>query len=210
MSNEIYSDYFKNLLQKDKASKKQVAVYLDDLKLDRIDTITGLFSSISNSKSFTRNMLIEEAIDKYIEESKRFLLDEHDLDLDALVNEKYRQYDTVILSSNGRGFEDTFLGEGEDMCWYPCKISDSRRIHLRNIAIYRGEPISAITHYAVIKEIKYCPEKKCKVCYFDGEPKALSNKIVLGSKEGVFFRGAKYTELSSLLNAITVDDIVFG
>ena len=210
MSNKTGADYFKDFLKNDTTSKKQVAVYFDELKLERIDTLTGLFSKISDSRSFTRNMLIESAVDKYIEESAEFLLDEHGIDLDVLIDDKYRKHDTLILSSKGRGFEETFLGENEDMCWYPCKISDNRSVHLKHIAIYRGAPISAITHYADILEFKYDLEKDCKVCYFNGEPKELPHKVILGSKNGVFFRGPKYTELKYLLNSATVDDIVFG
>jgi len=210
MYNETGSNYFKDLLKNDKISKKQVAVYFDEHMLERIDTLTGLFSSISDSKSFTRNMLIEEAVGKYIMESEKYLINEHGVSLDEIINNNYEKFDTVILSSTGKGFENVFMGEKESMCWYPCKIGDNRRIHLKHIAIYRGDPISAITHYADIREIKYDLEKDCKVCFFDGEPKKLPQKITLGSKKGVFFRGAKYTALRYLLNSATVDDIVFG
>ena len=81
---------------------------------------------------------------------------------------------------------------------------------LKYIAIYRGAPVSAITHYAKIKEITYSKEKKCNVCYFEGAPIKLPHDIVLGSKSGCFFRGAKYTSIESLLNATTADDIIFG
>ena len=211
MQNGMDSNYFKSLLKNNKASKKQVAVYLDDVKLERIDMITKVFSSISDSKSFARNMLIEEAIDKYIEESERFLRDEHGIDLDALIEEaRSETYDTVILSSTRKGFEETFMGEAEPMCWYPCRISEHRERNLKYIAIYRGQPTSAITHYAAIKEFKHSSEKDCKVCHFDGEPIELPNKITLGSKDSCFFIGAKYTKLENLLNADKADEIVFG
>jgi len=202
---------FKNLLKNNKASKRQVAVYLDDAKIERIDMIIKLFSSISDSKSFARNNLIEGAIDKYIEEASVFLFNEHGIDLDAVIDEaRFEKYDTVILSSNGKGFEETFLGELEDMCWYPCRISNEREQNLKFIAIHRGQPISAITHYAIIKEFKYIPEKECKVCYFDSDPIQLPNKITLGNKDSCFFIGAKYTKLENLLNAVTADEIDFG
>lgn len=164
--------------------------------------------------------MIEEAVDKFLEESEKFLLEEHDLDVGAMLEEeRSRKYDTVILSSTGRGFEDVFLGENEPACWYPCKISDMREPNLKYIAIYRGAPISAITHYARIKEfrkeLRYdehgeCEE--CKVCYFDGGAIELPNKITLGNKPSIFFRGGggKYTFLESLLNAKKADEILFG
>lgn len=204
-------NYFKDLLKNSKTSKKQVAVYLDDAKLERIDMITKIFSSISDSKSFARNTLIEEAIDKYVAESEKFLLEEHGIDVSVLIEDaRSAKYDTVILSATGRGFEETFLGENEPMCWRPCKISDEREPHLKYIAIYRGQPVSAITHYAKVKEFQYNEERECKVCYFEGEPIELPHKIPLGTKDSCFFIGAKYTTLESLLNAAKADELSFG
>lgn len=203
--------YFKSLLSSSKTNKKQVAVYFDDRKLERIDMLIKVFSSISESKSFSRNMIIDEAVEKYLLESENFLLKEHGISLDTLIEEeKSINYDTVILSSNGRGFEDVFLDENHingEKCWYPCRISDNRKTNLQYIAVYRGYPISAITHYAKIKSIVYDKKRDCKVCYFDGEPQELPNNIGLGNKDGCFFVGAKYTKLAHLLNAKTADDL---
>ena len=204
-------NYFNNLLKSSKATKKQVALYLDESKVERIDMITKIFSSLSDSKNFSRNSLIEEAIDKFLEESEKFLHDEHGINVDALLEEKKSEkYDTVIFSSSERGFEETFLGENEPTCWYPCKVSENREHNLKYIAIYRGRPVSAITHYAKIKEFKYDQEKNCKVCYFEGTPIELPNKIKLEGKDSCFFVGTKYTSLEYLLNATKADEISFG
>ncbi len=203
-------NYFENLLKNSKTAKKQVALYLDESKIERIDMIGKLFSSISDSKSFSRNTLIEEAIDKFLDESEDFLHDEHGISVSALLEEaRLEKCDTVIFSSSGKGFEETFMGQKESACWYPCRISETREPGLKYIAVYRGAPVSAITHYAKIKEIVYDQEKNCKVCYFDGAPVELPNKIKLGSKETCFFVGTKYTSFESLLNAAKADEIAF-
>lgn len=208
---EKNSSYFHNLLKNSKAAKRQIALYLDESKIERIDMIIKLFSSISDSKSFSRNTLIEEAIDKFLDESESFLQEEHGINVNALLEEtRSEKYDTVVFSSSGRGFEETFLGENETACWYPCKVSESREHNLKYIAIYRGRPVSAITHYAKIKEFKYNQEKNCKVCYFDGTAIELPNKIKLGNKDSCFFVGTKYTSLESLLNAAKADEVIFG
>lgn len=205
------NSYFNNLLKNSKTTKKQIALYLDESKIERVDMIIKLFSSISDSKSFSRNTLIEEAIDKFLEESERFLQEEHGINVDELLEEaRSEKSDTVIFSSSGRGFEETFLGEKEPACWYPCKISENREHNLKYIAIYRGRPVSAITHYAKIKEFKYDQEKKCKVCYFEGSAITLPNKIKLGNKDGCFFVGTKYTSLENLLNATQADEVIFA
>lgn len=207
MENGITANYFRGLLQK--AAKKQISLYLDSTKLEDIDMIVKQFSSIGET-SFARNTLIEEAIDKYIAESKKFLSDEHGIDITALIEEEYyKKYDTVILSSNNEDdFETTFLRE---KIWYPCKISDHRKQNVSYIAIYRGgtgSP-SAITHYAAVKKIELDNKRGCKVCYLDGNPIELSGIVKLGSKDGCFFRGAKYTKLENILNATMADDITF-
>ncbi|MDE7340461.1 MAG: hypothetical protein K2N80_07845 [Lachnospiraceae bacterium] len=208
---EKNNNYFNKLLKYSKTGKKQVALYLDESKIERIDTIGKLFSSISDSKSFSRNTLIEEAIDKFLDESEKFLQEEHGINVDEFLEEaRSGKCDTVILASSGRGFEETFLGEEEPACWYPCRISETREANLKYIAIYRGAPVSAITHYAKIKEFAYDQERECKVCYFDGSPIELPNKIGMGNKETCFFVGTKYTTLESLLNADKVDEITFG
>lgn len=210
-ANEMEHNYFNNLLKNSKTAKKQIALYLDEAKVERIDKIIKIFSSLSDSKSFSRNTLIEEAIDKFIGESEQFLYDEHGIDVERLLEEeRAEKYDTVVFSSSGRGFEEKFLGESEPACWYPCKVSDSREGSLKYIAVYRGRLVSAITHYAKIKEFKYDSEKKCKVCYFDGDPIELPTKIRLGNKDSCFFIGTKYTSLESLLNASQADEVAFG
>lgn len=212
MAIEQSKNYFANLLKNSKASKKQIAVYLDDITVERIDMIIKIFSSISDTKSFSRNTLIEEAVNKFLKESEEFLSNEMGINVDDEIEEsKSQKYDTVIFSSKGRGFEETFMGEkDEQQCWYPCKVSDNREQNLKYIAIYRGAPVSAITHYAKIKKFEIDPIKGYKVCYFEGSPIELPNKIELGNKDGCFFVGTKYTSLDSLLNAKKADDIIFG
>ena len=211
MSEHGNAPYFDKLLRSSKANKKQVAVYLDDATVERLDMVAKLFSSLSDSKSFSRNSLIEMAAEKFLDEAEGYLREELGVDVAALIEEeKANRFDTVILSSNGRGFEETFLGEKEQPCWYPCRISEARAGSLKYISVYRGQPISAITHYAKIKGFRYDPDRKCKVCYFDGDPIELPNKIVLGNKDACYFIGAKYTSLESLLNSTTADELVFG
>lgn len=207
-------DYFDKLVKNtEESAKKQVTIYLDDNKLEDLDKLILAFTEVSNSKSFSRNSLIEQAISKFINESKTYFKQKHGMDVDEMegdnVDIEDESYNLVILSSTGRGFEETFLGEKEAKCWYPCKIKEERIPKLKYIAIYRGLPISAITHYAKIKKIEYNQDKDAKVCYFDGEPIELPNKkIPLGKRKGYEFRRPNYITLERLLSARTADDIL--
>ena len=66
--------YFDKLLRSSKANKKQVAVYLDDATVERLDMVAKLFSSLSDSKSFSRNSLIEMAAEKFLETFQKLFL----------------------------------------------------------------------------------------------------------------------------------------
>ena len=205
------NEYFEKLLKNNKNSKKQIAIYLDDETVDRIDMTNKIFAEVSGSRSFSRTTLIEEAINKFLNESEEYLLAEEGISVRGkLEKDNYKKNDVVIFSSVGDGFDDTFMGGKENPCWYPCNCNQARIKNLKYIAIYRGAPVSAITHYAKVKEFKYLEDKKYYVCYFDGKPFEFANEITLGSKPGCFFRGAKYTTIESLSNAKTADDIVFG
>ena len=91
-ANEMEHNYFNNLLKNSKTAKKQIALYLDEAKVERIDKIIKIFSSLSDSKSFSRNTLIEEAIDKFIGESEQFLYDEHGIDVERLLEEDLKRH----------------------------------------------------------------------------------------------------------------------
>ena len=206
------NEYFLNLLKSGKSTKKQVAVYLEDETVERIDATTKLFALAGGAKSFSRNALIEEAVLKFLKESEKFLLEEMDMSVDEEIKrQRLKKSDTVIMSAMGRGFEETFMGEKEvSPCWYPFNCSSERRQNLEYIAIYRGAPISAITHYAKIKEVRFSAEKDCDVCHLEGNPVELPVAIELGNKPACYFRGPKYTSLNSLLSASCAEDILFN
>lgn len=210
MKDGYSASYFSNLLKTNKAAKKQIAVYLDDMAIERLDRVLEAFARISESRSFSRTSLIEEAVRKFLDESEKYLLEEHSIDVQAEIAQAHeRQFDTVIFSSKKRGFEETFMGEAEPPCWYPCRVKEEREQELKYIAIYRGAPVSAITHYAKIKAFRWDPERKFKVCEFDGSPIELPNPIVLGNRPGCYFNGTKYTSLESMLKASRTDDMLF-
>ena len=124
-------DYFSKLLKNSKSSKKQIAVYLDDATVERIDMTIRLFSAVSEAKSFSRNTLIEEAVNKFLDESEEFLEKEMGLSVKEEIEEaKRKKNDTVIFSSVDSGCEETFMGEAEIPCWYPCNCSEERIANL--------------------------------------------------------------------------------
>ena len=71
MKTANYNNYFDNLIKQSKSEKKQVAVYLDVLTLDRVEAITYQLG-------LTRNRLIEDAINMYLEEAEKHLIEYDD------------------------------------------------------------------------------------------------------------------------------------
>ena len=216
MSSKNNTDYFDDMLQNSKSTKKQVALYLDEAKIEQIDMVAKQFSALSDAKSFSRNTLLETAIDKFLSESKDYLRNTYNIDIDQLIEnshlEKLEKFDTVIFNAqDNQKFRDAFFGEGGVFCWPDCKISADRAKHIKFIAIYRGAPTSAITHYAKVKPDGFKIENGKKNFYLEGLPIELPNKITLGKKEPCFFHGGvKYTTLESLLNATKADELTFG
>ena len=212
MTNKSSTNYFDEILQTSKPSRKQVALYLDDTKVEQIDMVAKQFSSISDAKSFSRNTLIETAIDKFLIESKDYLLNTYNIDVDQLIDKSHlEKFDTVIFSAHDdQIFRDAFFGEGGTLWWPDCNINSDRAKHIKYIAIYRGVPTSAITHYAKVKMDGFKTENGKKNFYLECSPIELPHKITIGSKPSCFFNGAKYTTLESLLNATKADELTFG
>lgn len=87
MEKDRNAKYFNNLLKQARMPKKQVAVYLDDETLERLDLITRVFAAISDSKSLARNNIIEKAVDKFLKESEEYLKEEHGINMELVVKE---------------------------------------------------------------------------------------------------------------------------
>lgn len=213
----VNKNYFNGLLKAKKSSKKQIAFYLDEDKIEQLDLLAKFFTSLGEAKNFSRNLLIETAIDKFLAESKEYLRNERGINLEELSPEDLKRaepdeaaFDTAVFSTKEEGFRETFLGEAEPACWYPCRVSDNNIPHIKYIAIYREAPVSGITHYAKVKEIKYDEEKGCKVCYFDGDPVELPHTVTFRNTPTAYFHGGtKYTQLASLLDTPQADRSIF-
>lgn len=60
--------------------------------------------------------------------------------------------DTAVFSSDNFTFRSIFLGQKEPCCWRGFQINPECIPSVQYIAIYREKPVSAITHYAKVKD----------------------------------------------------------
>lgn len=192
-------------LKNNEANKKSISIVLDYNTLEQIKIIQHEFNQINESKFFTRNMLIEEALKGYLKEAKIVLKEEYDIDID---NKCYsvdpEEFDTVIFSAHEEGFNSTFIAK---KCWYSVKIHESRIDKIKHLALYQTAPVSAITHIAKVKSIESYQGTDKKIIYFDGEPIKLPNDVKIGDYKPISMRSARYTTKEKLLNSKEIKEL---
>lgn len=193
------------------SEKKQLTFNIDSKLIDKMDKVSEIFNDI-NKRNYPRNALLEDAIDTYLTEIDSFLKENYNIAIENYNGnyepDKYKSsnddFDTVIYPGYVDGFEEVFLGEYR---WYYVRIRKENIKKVKYIAIYVGKPVSAITHYAKVKE--YIPSTRYPSKYLIEleEPIPLSHKIELGSISAASLRAPKYTTLDKLLKAKEVSDL---
>lgn len=199
-------------LKKDEKEKKTISVVLENAKLEDIDRIIKGFSNLNPERTFTRQKLIEMAVDNLIEESMA-ILEEHGLtgNLSASEEEEAyhteRPFDTAIFAAQEEGFNQVFLGENQ---WYHVRLGQGKGEKLKYVACYVGAPVSAITHYAKVKSI--VPEmvdgKQRFRILFDGTAIKLDNPVLLGNISAATVRSNRYVMLDELKAARKYADLM--
>ena len=112
--------------------------------------------------------------------------------------------DTLVVPAKKEGFDKLFLGES---AWYAVRIAESKLRQIKYIAVYQSSPISAITHYAQIKEIvSHGNEGKYKLVF--SEPATeLTRHIKGGQIKGDQIQSTMYASFQKLKSAKTVREL---
>ena len=197
----------KALNEKDETSKKIITINLEEELITSVDKISKVFSDLNKSKSFSRNSIIEMAVQAFVDETTNMLSEEYDIDIDDEIqrkDERIDYYDLAIFPAHNDGFNETFL---EENCWYAVRIKNDRIPKIKYVAIYRSAPVSAITHYAEVKEITQYKDTNKKIIYFAGKAIKLENDILLGNTDANSMRSPRYTTKEKLLNAKEISEL---
>lgn len=193
----------KRLVPMEEQSKKQIMISLKSESIEKLDTIARTLSKQSG-RSTSRNMVIEDAIEAYIQDAMQ-IFEEEGIALEE-ENADYEFYDTVVFPAREEGFRKAFLDENQ---WYYVRIQKDRIPKIRYVAVYVGTPVSKITHYAKVAPngFQYDDiEKKYRI-HFEGQAIVLEHPIPLGGISAASTRAPKYTTLQKLLTAEQYKDL---
>lgn len=183
------------------AKRKNITFNIDEESLERLDSIVNFF--YEKDGSTTRNAVIEDAIMAYIESAEDFFERQN-------VNEDLKDinnnvgYDTAIFPATNENFGKVFIGEKK---WYYVRIAEFRVENIEYVALYRGAPVSAITHYAKVINISEPNEKNKRLINLE-EPIALDRPIKLGKIHVNNIRKLNYTTLQKLQTSNTVEELL--
>lgn len=115
-------------------------------------------------------------------------------------------YDTAIFPATNENFNRVFIGQKQ---WYHVRMADHRVGNVQYIALYRGAPISAITHYAEVTNISDPdPNQDNKRIITLSRVIPLSNNIPLGNVHVNNVRKLFYTSLKKLKSVKTIEELL--
>lgn len=198
----------KALNDKDEVVKKTITISLNEETISDLDKISRKFTELNGAKTISRNYLIESAINNYIEEAKKVLIEEYEVKIEDIGDESEEMvqadFNTVIFPAHNEGFDQTFLGED---CWYSVRIREDKIPKLDYVGIYRAAPVSAITHYAKIDRIEQYKDTNKKIIYFKDKAIKLSTPVKLGDSNANSMRSPRYTTKERLLRATEVKNL---
>jgi hypothetical protein len=114
------------------------------------------------------------------------------------------EFGTIVVPAREDGFQETFLGANR---WYQIRIHASMIPQIRYIAAYQVAPVSAITHWALVKNIEPW-EDTGKFAVNFAEPAKEIGPIPLVPKSRVkALQNTRYTSFDRLQKAKTLNEV---
>lgn len=113
------------------------------------------------------------------------------------------EIDTIVVPAHKEGFEEIFIGEQR---WYAIRIHSSMIPKIKYIAVYQVEPISSITHIALVSTIEHWKNTSKYVVNFASPPESLGQICLV--KRGLVQapRAPRYTSRARLEKASSLDE----
>lgn len=112
--------------------------------------------------------------------------------------------DTIVVPAQEDGFQKVFLGENR---WYEIRIHQSMIPRIKYIASYRVAPISAVTHWAPVKNIMPWENTGKFVVNFAESAKEIEPINLVPKSRVKAPQASRYASFARLQQAKTLDDL---
>lgn len=115
------------------------------------------------------------------------------------------EIDTIVCSALEDGFNEVFLKEHR---WFPIRISPSKILKIKYLAMYESAPVSAINYIGEVKQIKTYKNTGKYEVVLTGPPRKLDTQIKLSDENpNIAPQSPKYTISSLFEGATKLEDI---
>ena len=190
----------KQILRNPSSEKKQFSFNVKPSLIVQMDQFANIISDISE-RPYTRNSLVEDAIEVYLKELNTYLQKKYPEKFCTSKQEEV--FDTVIYPSNEIGYYEVFLKDKE---WYFVRIQKEKVDKIKYIALYVKKPIGKVLTYGKVDRIIYSEENQKYIIQLKSIH-SLENSIGIGNLSPAVTRSPKDTTLEKLLKAKTYADL---
>lgn len=114
------------------------------------------------------------------------------------------EFDTIVVPAREDGFQETFIRENR---WYAIRIHASMIPQIKYIAAYRVAPVSAITHWALVKDIEPWEDTGKFVVNFAEGAKEIDPIPLVPKSKVKALQNPRYTSYDRLQRAKTLDEL---
>jgi hypothetical protein len=118
--------------------------------------------------------------------------------------EDIEEVDTVVVPAREDGFKEVFLGENR---WYEIRIHHTVIPRLKYIAAYQVAPISAITHWAPVRNIEPWRDSGKLVVNFATPARDIKPIPLVPKGKVKALQNIRYTSFGKLQGARTLDEV---
>jgi hypothetical protein len=123
---------------------------------------------------------------------------------DKIPQDSIAEVDTVVVPAQEDGFREVFLGENR---WYAIRMYHGIIPRIKYIAAYQVIPVSAITHWAPVKNIEPWRDPGKFVVNFAEPAKEISPIPLVPKSRVKALQNIRYTSFDRLQKAKTLDEV---
>lgn len=126
--------------------------------------------------------------------------------LPEIIEEKIEkpEWDTLLCAAQEDGFKRAFLTQH---AWWAVRLKEKTIPFIKYLAIYQVAPVSKITYYGEVERIEPFEDTGKYKLFLKSNPVELENPVGLGTNPHLKPQSPRYTTLTKILKAKTLDDV---